>query len=322
MEYQLISADSHVNPHPTFWRDYLPKEFRDQAPRFLSTEEGDFVEFEGKRNQILGINATAGKEREDVGWAVRRLTENRAGGWDPDERLKDQDIDGVQAEAIYGGGPLRSEDPRLTRASFSAYNDWLADFCSTNPKRLIGMAYIPVQDLDDAIAETRRAIGKGLRGAVIPAAPELTPTLTINPDDVATSIQGTSQKSWDDPSWDDFWSTLEELGVPAAIHTGGRQPRMDHGAHYVTDVLRSKLRQAKPLRRAVSRWRARPPSRAASRLRRGVPRLDSLLPVLHGLRLYQAPRLARLRARRASELLFPPAGIGHVHRRPGRPAGV
>jgi len=29
----LVSADSHVVPLPTFWRDYLPAALRDRAPR-------------------------------------------------------------------------------------------------------------------------------------------------------------------------------------------------------------------------------------------------------------------------------------------------
>jgi hypothetical protein len=49
MEYHLISADSHVNPPPTMWRDYLSAGFRDRAPRLESTDEGDFQLFEGRR---------------------------------------------------------------------------------------------------------------------------------------------------------------------------------------------------------------------------------------------------------------------------------
>ena len=37
----LISADSHVVPLPTFWRDYLPARLRDRAPVVESTDEGD-----------------------------------------------------------------------------------------------------------------------------------------------------------------------------------------------------------------------------------------------------------------------------------------
>src|SRR5438094_307226 len=48
--YRIISADSHVNPPPTFWREYLPERFKDAAPRLEDTDEGDFVVFEGQRS--------------------------------------------------------------------------------------------------------------------------------------------------------------------------------------------------------------------------------------------------------------------------------
>ena len=234
MEYGLISSDSHVNPHPDMWREYLPREFREGAPRLESDPDGDWVVFEGKRSQVLGINATAGKRPEDVAWAVRKLEENRPGGWDPDERLKDQDIDGVQAEVIYGGGPLRSQDPRLTRASYTAYNDWLVDYCSVDPRRLIGMAYLPVEDVDDTITEIRHAIGRGLRGVVIPPAPNLNPTMVINPDDVAVAIQGYER------------CNLGRSGMGSVLESGhgpGRSRSHPHRGKAASGSQRSPLRR-------------------------------------------------------------------------------
>jgi predicted TIM-barrel fold metal-dependent hydrolase len=222
MQYQLISADSHVNPPPTVWRDYLSAEFRDRAPRLESTDEGDFQVFEGRRTPILGINAMAGRKFQDYSLNVRRQSDQRPGGWDPAERLKDQDIDGVQAEVLYGGGPLPSQDAALRRASYFAYNDWLADFCAVDPKRLLGMAYIPSDTVDSAIGEVRRMAGKGLAGAVIPRFPS-------------------GAGNWFDPLWD----TLVEVGWPAGVHVGGRgresaMPSID-STGFLADLLMSKF---------------------------------------------------------------------------------
>ena len=63
----------------------------------------------------------------------------RPGGWDPVERIKDQEIDGVEAEVLYTtlGMPLFGlEDAELQRNCFTVYNDWVAEFCSHSPKRL------------------------------------------------------------------------------------------------------------------------------------------------------------------------------------------
>jgi predicted TIM-barrel fold metal-dependent hydrolase len=232
-EYTLISADSHVNPPPTFWADYLPREFREQAPRLETTHEGEFEVFEGRRTLLSAglsaLSATAGKKPEEYDVSSRRQ-ERRPGGYDPVERLIDQDIEEMQAEVIYGGGPLKTQDAALRLASHSAYNDWIADFCSNEPSRLLGMAYIPVDTLEIAVKETRRTIGRGLRGVVIPHNPPGT--------------------EWGDPAWDPLWTTIEELDVPAAIHTGplmgDLKRRFDTGPHFMTDMVLGKLSLAKP----------------------------------------------------------------------------
>ena len=63
-------------------------------------------------------------------------------------------------------------DPEWAAALARGYNDYLYDrFLRLNPDRLRGMALIPLQDPDRAIAELRRAVGDlGMVGAILPAA--------------------------------------------------------------------------------------------------------------------------------------------------------
>jgi len=233
---ELICADSHVNPLPSMWADYLPARLRDRAPRVESTEEGDFQVFEGRRSPILGISAMAGKKPEDFSWNIRRLEDQRAGGYDPTARLEDMDLDHIEAEVLYGGGPLRSQDPELCRASTSAYNDWLADFCSAAPSRLIGMAYIPWQTPEGAIAEMRRCADKGLRGCMLPRFPE-------------------DDGQWHDERWDPIWSVLIDLGWPGGIHVGGTGRKMEapdvDPTGFMTGVMMSKFAMAEACTRLV-----------------------------------------------------------------------
>jgi predicted TIM-barrel fold metal-dependent hydrolase len=42
-------------------------------------------------------------------------------------------------------------------AIFRAYNDWLAEFCRTDPARLKGIAMINLDDVQDGIKELERA---------------------------------------------------------------------------------------------------------------------------------------------------------------------
>ena len=82
---------------------------------------------------------------------IRRLTE-------PDLRIKDQDLDGVVGEVLYGilGGAARLNDPDASIVMMQIYNDWLAEFTSTYPDRLAGIASIPGHDIDAAVAEIER----------------------------------------------------------------------------------------------------------------------------------------------------------------------
>ncbi len=228
-QYQIISADSHVSPPPTFWRDYLPGSFVDQAPTLESTDEGDFVVFEGRKTPFIMLSNLAGKKAEDYKFKGK-ISDTRPGGWDPTERVKDQDIDGVDAEAIYGGGPLRTQDHALAIASHRAYNDWLADFCKPSPDRLLGIAYIPVWDVDEAVAEVKHAAKVGLRGALIPG---------VSPDGA----------DYTDPKFDALWGEIAAQGMSVQVHSsmGGRSTRFDTTPHFLSDMTMTKLSLAEPI---------------------------------------------------------------------------
>jgi predicted TIM-barrel fold metal-dependent hydrolase len=224
--YRIISADSHVNPPTGFWREYLPAGLRDRAPVLETTPEGDFVLFEGKRTPFLMLGSLAGKKKEHFK-LYGKIDETAPGGYDPQARLKDLAVDGIDAEVLFGGGPLTTQDPELELASYSAYNDWLADFCSAAPDRFLGMAYIPMEDVERASAETRRAIKKGLRGVVIPAVAPATP--------------------YADPAWDPYWDLLVDLGVMAHMHLGARPARWDSGAGFLINHPLTKVAMAEPI---------------------------------------------------------------------------
>ncbi|MCH7552619.1 MAG: amidohydrolase [Chloroflexi bacterium] len=226
--YNIISADSHVNPPPTFWRDYLPERYRAMAPTVESTDEGDFILFEGRKTPFIMLSALAGKKAEDYKFSGK-MEETRPGGWDPRERVKDLDLDGLDAEVLYGGGPLRTENRELAVASYRAYNEWLADFCKVAPDRFFGIAYIPMWEMDEALDEVRHAVKIGLRGCLIQAFP---------PDG----------GDYTDAKWEVLWNTLEELGLSAQMHvgiSGTRVPRFDH--HFLPDLLMSKFSMAEPI---------------------------------------------------------------------------
>src|SRR5216683_359465 len=78
------------------------------------------------------------------------------------------ELDGVAGEVLYPSQGLfyfRVADTALMSAIFRAYNDWIADFCRTDPARLKGIAMINLDDIQDGIKELERAARLGLAAA-------------------------------------------------------------------------------------------------------------------------------------------------------------
>ena len=136
---KIVDADAHVNPSADMWADYLPEGLRELAPKIEHGEDCDYVVFEGKRRKLNLISAQAGRKGSDFKMHGR-ASDARAGGWMPNARLSDMDEDGIDTAVLFGGGPLGTSNMELYKASFDAYNRWLADFCAAAPQRLVGVA--------------------------------------------------------------------------------------------------------------------------------------------------------------------------------------
>ncbi|MDW3215277.1 MAG: amidohydrolase family protein [Ilumatobacteraceae bacterium] len=214
---RLISADSHVVEPGDLWSEHLPDDLADRGPRAVRDPDNHHTYLsmpDHPRAIDLTLSRTAGMAPGEVD---RLLADDPTrdvgarGGFDPDARLTDMDRDGVAAEVLYptaGLSLLQLEDPPLQDACFRIYNDWLADFCSTAPSRLLGYALISVWDIDDALAEVRRAAELGHRGIIIWTAPPV-------------------GESFFSPRYEPLWATASEMNLPISLHTlaGHRQSK-------------------------------------------------------------------------------------------------
>ena len=67
-DVQVVSVDDHVIEHPNVWQDRLANKYKEAGPKNFKDEAGNDVwEFEGRRQYNIGLNAVAGKKREDYG---------------------------------------------------------------------------------------------------------------------------------------------------------------------------------------------------------------------------------------------------------------
>lgn len=208
MEYQIISADDHIDlpwlPRDT-WEKRVPAAWRDRAPRVMDTADGPWWVCGDERwDSWGGRRGAAGAQ------GGRRTALERAGVLEPGVlrptttalRLADMDRDGIDATVMYGPIiPLLVKDPELRRVCYRGYNDWLAEFCATAPERFIGVGLIPIDEPKMAAEEVRYLARVGLRTCMLLAARVEIPL-------------------WDD-EWEPLWEAAEEVGVSIGFHLSG-----------------------------------------------------------------------------------------------------
>ena len=222
-----ISADSHVVEGPEVF-DGLAQRFGDDAPRVVHRDGGsDFIVIPNRKGPgtNVGIMALAAtrldravpgerKPGHKPGTGTIDDPEIRAyleGGYaamrpgltDGARRGEDQDVDGLAAEVLYPGYfPMFSmKDVELAVALQRNYNDWLHAECTKSNGRLIGLAALPVQNPDAAVAELDRALDLGYRGVVIPS-------------------NAPKGRRYCDVEFDPLWARASEAGVPISFHVG------------------------------------------------------------------------------------------------------
>ncbi len=250
---RLIDADAHLDPPHDMWREYLPAHLRELAPYIEPGEEHDWIVFEGKKRPLRMIGNQAGRAGKDFKM-TGKLSEMRE-AWLPAQRLADMDHDGIDAAVIYGGGPLGTMNSELYIASFEAYNRWLHDFCAADRKRLAGVAYLPMRDIDETLGLLRNAAALGFRNVNIPAFPQESDGVTTTARVAAiTAGQGaaltgnpSSDRSYADPEFDRLWAEISDLDLTVTIHLGGRVPRFGEKKHFLPDMSMSKLAMAEPV---------------------------------------------------------------------------
>src|SRR3989454_7197696 len=142
----ILSSDSHVFEAPSLGTTRIDAAFRDRAARMQRIDGADQLVVEADQ-VISGIglisNAGARFEAPETISGQGRFEDVPRGGYDPDQHLRDMELDGVAGEVLYPSQGLfyfRVTDTPLMSAIFRAYNDWLVDFCSTDRSPLQGIA--------------------------------------------------------------------------------------------------------------------------------------------------------------------------------------
>ena len=181
-DFLVIDADGHVTESDAGLRKHMKEEFR--ARPFMGGESWD-----------RSFGGTLGKRNED-----------------PRVQLQDMDAEGIDIQVIYPShlslSAVKEADLAVDLAR--AWNDWIAEFCAAEPRRLKGIAQVALQDVDASIREARRAIEDlGLVGIMMPT--------NVRDQDIG------QRQFWP------FYEAVEGLGVGLALHGGIEAARRMHG---------------------------------------------------------------------------------------------
>jgi len=208
----FVSVDDHVVEPPHLFEGRMPAAYADRAPKVIRTDAGDDVwSFEGAMIPNIGLNAVAGRPKEEYGVDPTSYDEMRPGCWDIHERVKDMSAGGILAAMCFPSFPsfsgrlfLTTEDKGLATAVVRAYNDWHIDeWCGTYPERHIPMAIPMLWDPEASAEEIRRVSAKGCHSL----------TFTENPATLGLP-------SFHSEHWDPIWRALVESGTIMNVHLG------------------------------------------------------------------------------------------------------
>ncbi len=202
------SCDSHVVEAPAVFEG-LEEKFGARAPVIVENppgRQGIYIVFPKQDLPVpVGRFGIAGHRLDQP--ETRELMKR---GWDglnpgvrdPEARLVEQAQDGIVGEVLYPSINMFTfsyPDREVTHAIFRRHNDWILDYCSHSPERLVGIACLPLPDMEEALVELERTAKRGIKGFAIPC--------TAPPD-----------KPYNDPFYEPFWSAAEETGLPLAMH--------------------------------------------------------------------------------------------------------
>lgn len=209
--HQIVSVDDHLIEHPRVWQDRVPARLKDRAPKIVEVNGAHQWSFDGDLFPSIGLNAVAGKEPKDFGMEPLRYEDMIPGCYDPAERVKDMDLDGVQAALCFpsfpgfGGGVFhRAKDKEAALECVRAWNDFYIDeWCASAPDRFIPMAMLPTWDIGLTVAEAERAAAKGARTFTFPDSP--------------TSL---GLPSFHTTHWDPLFAVCQEAQIPLSLHFG------------------------------------------------------------------------------------------------------
>lgn len=209
--HAVIDVDTHLTEPPDTWTARMPARMHDQVPHIERVDGRDVWMAGGERLGAPGFYSMAGWNGVLPVSIPDTFDDIAPAMYDPAERLRFLDREGIHAQVLYpnvggfgNGYFLRLGDRDLVAGCVRAYNDFLSDWTSEAPDRLLPVTALPFWDLDLAVGELERCIELGHRAV----------NFCNQPHDFG-------QPPLASRHWDPIWARAEEAGLSVSFHVGG-----------------------------------------------------------------------------------------------------
>jgi predicted TIM-barrel fold metal-dependent hydrolase len=212
----IYDADSHIMELPDFLKRYADPALREEIPEvsykasIVTDEEVAVIMGQGGRHspEHVAAQIALGDQLIEKSKEIQAL-----GAFNAADRTTALDLLGFRKQLLFAThsvampfSPSSKLEHRLRYGAARAHNRHMAEFCK-GESRLIGVAVVPLDDPDLAMAELNFAIENGLGAAWLPHRP-------------------CGDRSPGHVDLDPLWARMAEAGVPFVLHVGGAPLQM------------------------------------------------------------------------------------------------
>ena len=212
----IVDADSHIVEPADIWTSRVAAKHRDAVPQVGVHPETGHHHWRIGSQWLwpVGHWGQAGSHEypPKQPWEFEDIQRS---AYDPRERLERMDEYGLDVQILYPNligfqAPLfASMGPELALECTRAYNDFLVEWCSPDPSRLIPIAMLPYWDREASVKEMERCIAAGHRGVLF-----------------ANKFERVGLPSFVDPYWDPVYQAAQDLDVSINYHVGFAAPEI------------------------------------------------------------------------------------------------
>ena len=202
--FRAFDSDMHVFEPADLYTQYMNPKWEERIPRGAQRKK------HGMTRYFLGDGSPIRPPSEVVNFHENRMAdrfnESLARDYDNVSQLAAMDKEGLDVAVLFRTSPLHTNEsfePEYANDLCKAWNDWMADFCKANPKRLKASALITLHDVDLAVKEAKRAVKNGAVG------------LSLCPEPI-------NGKQIHDYYFDPLWQEAQDMNIPICFHPPAR----------------------------------------------------------------------------------------------------